>query len=240
MSVARQSGPWVLMSPWASQPPLPPPAWQIWMNRTPSLRQPARQQQLPAEVVGLVLADAVEVPDVLRLAGEVDDLRRGELHPGGQLVGLRPGPRCRTRWRSARGTRGSGPGAPASAARARRRLLALGRLQVRDRRLARLERSGGHARAEVAAGQLHRRGRPADVHERRQVLVGAPQRVRDPAPEGRVIELAGPGARCRSRSRPGNGSPRGTTSTGPRRSRRSRRRRAGTSRRPGCPTCRTG
>ena len=67
-----------------------------------------------------------------------------------------------------------------------------GRLQVRDRRLARLERRGGHRRAEIAAGQLHRRGRPADVHERRQVLVAAAQRVRHPAPEGRMIELPAP------------------------------------------------
>ena len=73
---------------------------------------------------------------------------------------------------------------------------ALGRMQIADRRLAGLERRRGHARAEVAAGQLHRRRRPADVHERRQVLVGAAQRVGDPTAEGRMIELpaAMPGA----------------------------------------------
>ncbi len=60
------------------------------------LRQPARQQQLPAEVVGLVCADAVELQDVLGLLGQIDDLRSGQLHPGGQLVGLGRGPRCRS------------------------------------------------------------------------------------------------------------------------------------------------
>ena len=227
------------MSPWASQPPLPPPAWQTWMNRTPRSDEPARQQQLPAEVVGRGLADAVELPHVLRLPGEVDDLRRGELHPGGQLVGLGAGRDVGLDGVVARGTPDSGPPAPASAGRARRSFRP-GRLQVRDRRLARLERRGRHACAQVAAGQLHGRGRPADVHERRQVLVGGPQRIGDPAPERRDDRTAGRGGRCRSRSRPGNGSPRGTTSTGPRRSRRSRRRRGGTSRRPGCPTGRSG
>ena len=238
LSVARQSGPWVLMSPWASQPPLPPPAWQIWMNRTPcSASRRASSNCRPKSSVSS-LADAVEVAHVLRLAGEIDDLRRGELHPGGQLVGPGAG-------------RDVGVDGVALAELvvqvlerlhlplALARLLAPGRLQIRDRRLARLERSGGHARAEVAAGQLHRRGRPADVHERGQVLVGAAQGVGDPAPEGRMIELpaAVPGAGLDHRREMVR--LRGTTSTGPRRSRRSRCRRAGTSRRPGCPTCRT-
>ena len=52
-----------------------------------------------------------------------------------------------------------------------------------------LKRRGRHGRAEITAGQLHGRRRPADVHERRQVLVRGAQRIRDPASEGRMIEL---------------------------------------------------
>ena len=56
------------------------------------LGEPRRaHQELPAKVVGLRLADPVELLDVLGLAGEVDDLGRGELHPGGQFVGPGPG-----------------------------------------------------------------------------------------------------------------------------------------------------
>ena len=60
LSTARQSGSCVFMSPCASQAPLPPPAWQIWMKRTSVFHQAARQQELLAEIVGFLFADAVE------------------------------------------------------------------------------------------------------------------------------------------------------------------------------------
>src|SRR5439155_25711743 len=56
-----------------------------------ALGQSAGEQELPAEIVRLLFADAVHVQHVLRLAGDVDDLRRGELHAGGQFVRLRAG-----------------------------------------------------------------------------------------------------------------------------------------------------
>ena len=35
LSTAWHSGAWLFISSWASQAPLPPPALQIWMKRTP-------------------------------------------------------------------------------------------------------------------------------------------------------------------------------------------------------------
>src|SRR5205807_1008577 len=51
-----------------------------------ALRQSARQQHLPAEVVGVGLTDAIEIEHMPRLAREIDRLRSGRLHPRGQFV----------------------------------------------------------------------------------------------------------------------------------------------------------
>ena len=45
------------------------------------------------------------------------------------------------------------------------------------------------AGAEIAAGQLHGRRRPADIHERRQILVRGAQRIGDPTAQTGVFEL---------------------------------------------------
>ena len=146
------------------------------------------QQELPPEVVGLLLADAVKRQDFVRLGRKIDQLRGGELHSRGQLVRLGPGRNVgidrvllseltvqleqRLHLSVALGS------APA-----------LRRVEVRDRRRARLERRRRHARAEVSARQLHRRRRPPDVHERGQVLVGRSERVRHPTPQRGVVDL---------------------------------------------------
>ena len=54
-------------------------------------RQPACQEKLPAEVVGLLGADAVEIQHVPGFVREIDDLRRRQLHPRGQFVSLSAG-----------------------------------------------------------------------------------------------------------------------------------------------------
>src|SRR5262249_40270220 len=51
----------------------------------PRLRQPARQQALPDELVGWLLADAVAGVGLVRLTRQVKHLRRGVLHAEGQL-----------------------------------------------------------------------------------------------------------------------------------------------------------
>ena len=56
-----------------------------------ALDQPAGHEALPGEVVAPLLADAVQLVDVLRLLVDVDRLGRGHLHAIGQLKALDAG-----------------------------------------------------------------------------------------------------------------------------------------------------
>ena len=67
LSVARQRGAWVSMSPCAVPAAVAAPGMADLDEPDAPFRQPAGEQQLPAEVVRLSLADAVEVRHVLRL-----------------------------------------------------------------------------------------------------------------------------------------------------------------------------
>jgi cholesterol oxidase len=65
----------------------------------------------------------------------------------------------------------------------------LRRQQIRNGRIAGLERRGGIRRAEIPARQLHWRRRTANVYERRQILIRRSQRIGHPAARGALPAL---------------------------------------------------
>ena len=158
--------------------------------------QPPRHEQLPPEIVRLFFADTVQIQDVLGFVGEVHYLGRGNLHPRRQFVRLH----------AAGDVRVDRIGLAEFLIEPRQRLhlqFALGggaafrRIQIRNRCVARAKRSGGRSGAEIPARQLHGRRWTPHVDERRQVLVRASQRIRDPASQAGMIERAAamPGGR---------------------------------------------
>ncbi len=111
---------------------------------------------MPAEIVGFFDADAVKIEHPFGFIREVDRLRGGQLHAGGQFVCL-----------GASRDIGVERIVPAKfLIQLEQRLhlpvalgcgAALGGFEIRDRRIAWLTRGGGDGRAQVAARQLYRR-----------------------------------------------------------------------------------
>ena len=66
------------------------PAHEELDEPDPALDEPARHEALPAERLGELFVEAVELPGRFRFRGDVDGFRRAPLHPVGELVGGDP------------------------------------------------------------------------------------------------------------------------------------------------------
>ena len=120
-----------------------------------ALREPAREQQLLSELLGVPIVEAVQRADVGGLRCEVYRLGCRHLHAGGQFVGPGTGLDGRLQPVSCPelGIHGLQKfHLPVAFAGAE----AFGRMQVGHRCGARLEWGGRDAGTEVSAGELHR------------------------------------------------------------------------------------
>ena len=134
------------------------------------LDQTAGEKELPSKLVGFLSPDAVEGFDVVGFGGNVDNGGGGAHQIARQFIGLKAGGDF--------GIKGV-VGAELPVPFGERLHLPVtigavggfGRKKVRDRGIAGLKRSRRTGRAQIAAGKLDGRGRPADIDEGRQILV---------------------------------------------------------------------
>ena len=120
-----------------------------------ALREPACEQQLLSELLGVPIVEAVQRADVGGLGGEVYRLGCRELHPSGQLIGTSAGldGRLQRMPRPEFAVHGLQKfHLPVAFAGGE----SFGRMQVGHRCGACLERGGRDAGTEVSAGELHR------------------------------------------------------------------------------------